>query len=232
MPPLAMPRNPPEDPIKSHPTRAEQLDILADLVADRAGAGDHVLDLGIGTGYVAGLILDRAPGIDLTGIDLKAESLDAARTALAGRVKSLDLVEGNLENLGDLAVPEGPYRAIYTVLTFHDLPDEAKAAVVRWSAERLAPGGALLILDRIRLHRPALFPLQVALWNRIERVYGSAMRSAPDFDSYLADMGERNRPARFEDYFEWLEDAGLAPGCLHLHGNIALFAGMRAPAGG
>ncbi|MDA0703680.1 MAG: class I SAM-dependent methyltransferase [Proteobacteria bacterium] len=227
MPPIEMPRNPPEDPIRSHPTRAEQLDILSDLVADRAGEGDRVLDLGIGTGYVARLILDKTPLISLTGIDLKAESLDAARETLAGRVKALDLVEGNLEDLADLDVPAGPYRAIYTVLTFHDLPDEAKIAAIRWSAERLAPGGALFILDRIRLHRPALFPLQIALWNRIERIYGSPMRSAVDFDSYIADMGERNRPARFEDYFAWMEDAGLAPSCLHLHGNIGLFAGMR-----
>lgn len=227
MPPFEAPRNPAEDPIKSHPTRAEQLDILSDLVADRAGDGDGVLDLGIGTGYVAGLVLDKTTRVHLTGIDLKPDSLAAAREALDGRARSLDLVEGDLERLESLAVPGARYRAIYSVLTFHDLPDTAKAAAIRWSAERLAPGGALLILDRIRLHRPALFPLQVALWSRIERVYGSAMRGAPDFDSYVADLGERNRPARFEDYFEWLEGAGLAAGCLHLHGNIGLFAGMR-----
>ena len=60
----------PSDPIRGHPTRAEQLDILASLVGDLAAPGDGLIDLGIGAGYVAGLVLDAAPGLHITGIEI------------------------------------------------------------------------------------------------------------------------------------------------------------------
>ena len=71
-----------DDPIQRHPTRAEQLDILATVLADTVPAGGRLLDLGVGTGYGAHLVLSRRPDLDLVGIDLKRESLDAAKINL------------------------------------------------------------------------------------------------------------------------------------------------------
>ena len=42
-----------DDPIGSHPTRGEQLDILASIVADNAAPEDRILDFGCGTGSVS-----------------------------------------------------------------------------------------------------------------------------------------------------------------------------------
>jgi tRNA (cmo5U34)-methyltransferase len=232
MTPFEPARNPPEDPIRGHPTRAEQLDILASLVGDLAAPGDALLDLGIGAGYVAGLILDSAPDVRITGIDINGEALEKARAALAPRARGLELIEANLESVDAVVLPAGAFRFAVSVLTFHDLPDDGKRAVITWAAERLAPGGHFLLLDRIRLPGRAQFPLQAAIWRRIERVYGSAMRSAEDYDAYLADLEAKNRPANFDDYMTWLAQAGLAPACLHLHGNIALFTGTKNEAGG
>ena len=39
-----------QDPIQRHPTRAEQLDILTDILASSVPADGRVLDLGCGTG--------------------------------------------------------------------------------------------------------------------------------------------------------------------------------------
>lgn len=233
MTPFEPAHNPPEDPIRGHPTRAEQLDILASLVGDLAAPGDALLDLGIGAGYVAGLILDKAPGLHIAGIDINGEALEKARATLGPRAGGLELIEANLESVNAVALSAGAYRFAISVLTFHDLPDEGKRAVIAWAAERLAPGGHFLLLDRVRLPGRAQFPLQAAIWRRIERVYGAAMRGAEDYDSYLADLEAKNRPATFEDYMTWLARAGLAPACLHLHGNIALFTGTKdASAGG
>ena len=67
-----------EDPIGSHPTRAEQLDILASIVADHAAPEDQILDFGCGTGYVAKLIFEKRSDLRFVGVDLKPESLEAA----------------------------------------------------------------------------------------------------------------------------------------------------------
>ncbi len=114
-----------------------------------------------------------------------------------------------------------------SALTFHDLPDGAKEKVIQAAARRLAPGGFLLLYDRVRLTEAALFPLQQSLWNRIEREFGVAMRTAESYGGYLADLGSDNRPAGLEEYFTWFRAAGLAPGCLHLHGNVALFGAAK-----
>ncbi|MFO0996005.1 MAG: class I SAM-dependent methyltransferase [Alphaproteobacteria bacterium] len=216
-----------DDPVRNHPTRGEQLDILASVIGDFLKPGDALLDLGIGVGYVARMILERARGARLVGIDMKAESLAKAREVLAPLTPSLSLIEGDLGAIESLAVPAGPYRAVVSVLTFHDLADEAKERLIRWSATRLGAGGTFFLLDRLRLDKELLFPFQVTMWERMNRVYGGSMRRADDFGTYLRDLGETNRPARFEDYMGWFTGAGLVPACLHLHGNIALFAAAK-----
>ena len=53
------------------------------------------------------------------------------------------------------------------------------------------------------------------------------MRDAPDYDGYVADLADNNRPASLDDYTRWFADAGLAMQVLHLHGNVALIGGAR-----
>ena len=71
-----------KDPIRSHPTRAEQLDILATVIADRAETDDRILDFGCGTGYVAKLILAKRVDVSIVGIDIKPDSFSEARRNL------------------------------------------------------------------------------------------------------------------------------------------------------
>lgn len=216
-----------DDPVRNHPTRGEQLDILASLVAAHARPGDAVLDLGVGVGYVARMVLSKRPDLRLAGVDLKPESLAKARETLAPLSPGVTLIEGDLGVIEAVAVPAGPYSCAFSVLTFHDLPDEGKRRLILWVAKRLSPGGVFLLLDRLRLDQPTLFPLQVALWDRMTRVYGGSMRRAETFDAYVADLGTTNRPARLADYMAWFAEAGLAADIVHRHGNIALLAAAK-----
>jgi len=219
-----------EDPIQRHPTRAEQLEILATVLDDTVPDGGRLLDLGVGTGYVAHLVLSRRPDLDLVGIDLKQESLDAAKINLpngSGGGRRY-FVQGDLNRLAEIALPHASYHAVMCALTFHDLADSAKQAVIRWVADSLVPGGRFVLYDRLRLTEAAAFPLQQSLWRRIARVHGTAMRDAEDFDTYVTDLGQTNRPAALEDYLTWFRAAKLSPAILHLHGNIALMSASKA----
>ena len=216
-----------EDPICSHPTRAEQLDILASIVADHAAPEDQILDFGCGTGYVAKLIFEKRSDLRFVGVDLKPESLEAAIKNLSPYGDRFDGFAGNLETLDEIGIPDGPYRFAMTALTFHDLPDEAKQGVISFAAKRLTPDGYFLLYDRLRLTEADTFPLQKSVWARIEREHGRGMRTSESFDQYEADIAPNNRPGRLIDYASWFADASLVMQVLHLHGNVALIGGAK-----
>lgn len=213
-----------DDPIGGHPTRAEQLDILVTVADAVLAPGDRLLDLGCGTGYLAHLLFQRRPDVGFVGLDRKGESLQAARERFGDRAR---FEEADLSDIGSVEVTGGPFKVIATALTFHDLDDAAKRSVIAWAAERLAPGGVFLLYDRLRLTASTLFPLQQAIWDRIERVHGRAMRSAPSFTEYEADLSLSNRPAALDDYSRWFTELGLEHQILHLHGNVALIAAAQ-----
>lgn len=214
-----------DDPIQRHPTRAEQLDIMASILADLARPGDRVLDLGCGTGYFQHLLAAKRDDLDVTGVDRNPDSLAAARARFGAERHRW--VEGDLSALDALALPHPRYRFAVTGLTFHDLDDGAKRAVIARVASLLETDGVFLLYDRIRLTEPALFDVQKAVWARLERVHGRGMRTAGDFAAYQADLAPNNRPASLGDYEAWFEEAGLAHAIVHLHGNIAVLAAAR-----
>ena len=220
-----------EDPIQRHPTRIEQLDILAEAMADAVRAlpegPGRILDLGCGTGYFPYRLSQKVTGMAYTAVDLSQDSLSAAQENLAGSGLEFRGVVGNLMEVGGIDVGAEPFDLVCTCLTFHDLTDDGKQAVFRWVAERLADGGYFFVYDRIRLTSEALFPLQRSLWRRIESVYGRGMRTAASFADYQADLGQGNDPAALADYLEWYEAAGFEAACLHQHGNVVLLAGRK-----
>lgn len=217
-----------DDPIGGHPTRGEQLDILVSAADAMLGSGDAVLDLGCGTGFLAHLLFEARADIRFIGVDRKGEALDAAR-ARFGKIHGARawFIEGDLTRIGSIEVDGGPFKVIATALTFHDLADADKRSVLAWARGQLAPGGALLVYDRLRLSAPSAFPMQRAIWRRIERVHGRGMRAAESFAAYEADLSDSNRPARLDDYVRWFAELGLEHQILHLHGNVALIAAVR-----
>ena len=213
-----------QDPIQRHPTRDEQLDILVSVLANMLPDGGRVLDLGCGTGYIDWMLLQRRGDLRLTGLDFKRDSLAEAAAALAAWPGQVELAEA------DLMLPAPLRAAAFTALVFHDLTDEAKQACIRATADKLKPGGAFLLYDRVRLAEAPCFPMQQSIWQRIEQKHVRGMRDAADFASYEADLASNNRPATLANYFEWLPAAGFSTQLLHLHGNVMLMGAVKASA--
>ena len=115
--------------------------IVADEVA-RACQGltsPRVLDLGCGTGALAGIILDEIPGCALVGVDLSANMVERAAERFDGRAK---VVVGDAEHL---PFRDSSFDVAYCNDSFHHYPDPALAAFQVWRA--LRPGGTFVIGD-------------------------------------------------------------------------------------
>ena len=216
-----------QDPIVRHPTRAEQLDILVSAIADTCPPVGRVLDLGCGTGYAGYLLAGKRPDLRFTGVDLSADSLAEAKANLTSFSSTPELVAADLSDLPQLAPVAGSFDAIWSALTFHDLEHRAKQALIGWMVRQVSDDGFVFVYDRVRVTQAETFPLQQAIWKRIESVHGAGMRTADSYAAYVDDLDRTNRPAPLADYFEWFADAGMTAQLLHLHGNIMLIAGAR-----
>ncbi|MCB0870078.1 MAG: class I SAM-dependent methyltransferase [Solirubrobacterales bacterium] len=99
---------------------------LYDALQDAAVAAvpfspDRVLELGIGTGQTASLLLDRFPEARITGLDSDPDMLFKARE-IADEV-ALARMEDPL--------PDGPWDLVLSVLSVHRLTDEQKQSLFR-----------------------------------------------------------------------------------------------------
>ena len=130
--------------------------------------GEHVLDLGTGTGIIPILLSAKTQGEHFTGLEIQEESADMARRSVAynGLEKKIEIVTGDIKEAGDLFA-----RASFDVVTSnppymnasHGLknPEDVKAIarhevkctledVIREGTKVLRPGGRFYMVHRPR----------------------------------------------------------------------------------
>ncbi len=124
------------------PGYAEQNRVLLEALAIPPGS-TRVADLGIGTGQLADLVLQRYPDATVVGLDLSQGMLDQAATNLRRFGDRIELVRADL---ADIAV-DGGFHAVIAGLSIHHLDDAGKQVLFTRVFEALEPGGMFLIRD-------------------------------------------------------------------------------------
>lgn len=148
--------------------------------------GDHVLEVGVGTGLNAMLY---PPTCRVTGIDLSASMLERARARVRRvRLRHVRLLEMDAANL---TFADGSFDRVYAPYLLSVVADPI--AVVREMHRVCRPGGTILILNHFRSARPIL--------SRIERAVSPltvhiGFKSDLDLPGLLAQTGLR--PASIE----------------------------------
>jgi tRNA (cmo5U34)-methyltransferase len=181
------------------------------------GPPRRVLDLGAGTGLLAGALARAHPQCELLLLDGSAAMLEQARGALGDRAQYL---------LGDLSaeLPAGPWDAVISALAIHHLEDPAKRDLFARVHAELSPGGVFVNAEQVAGAGPFFEHVYLA-WH--ERRAGELGASAEEWAGARARMAA-DRLATVEQQLQWLRAAGFADSdCLFKDHCLAVLVARR-----
>jgi tRNA (cmo5U34)-methyltransferase len=207
--------------------------MLLTLLTQHQPQGLRLLDLGCGDGIVSEMVLTRLPGSVIAGLDSSKPMLAAAEARLSAYPGRYALYERGMDDSTPLP-DRVPFDAAIGVQSIHHLTSAGKAALFRWVAGHLRPGGLLLLSDRIRLTSAALFPYIQALHDFAQQELGGPL--APAGFGYAAHLRAAERrgdlPDTVEDQLAWMQDAGFGEvTCFYRLNERAIFGGLLQPPG-
>lgn len=217
-----------ENPTRGNPTRPEQLDILLSLIEGLYQPEKTLVDIGIGSGIVEAMLLERIPEAQVLGIDGSPAMVELARERLKKFENQYDIVFQDLTKLEKASTPQGEFQIAFSIQTIHNIPDEHKIKALEWIYQLLEPGGWFLLMDRFAVTQEALFPAMFSLWQRLGRVYDTQINEGQTFTEHTVKISNsEDIPATVPQHLEWLEDIGFEAACLHLHGHRGLLVARK-----
>lgn len=121
---------------------------VAKLLKQRHAQGPyHLLDLGCGNARFLAPCLKTSPPASYDGVDLSVTALDEARTYLQGVSNTALHHQDMLQAIEDI---DSAFDIIFTGFAVHHLDVTAKQRLFHACAQRLAPGGQLIMVDVVR----------------------------------------------------------------------------------
>ena len=185
-----------------------------------SGRTPAVLDLGAGTGLLAGFVAAAVPDCHVTLLDGAPAMLEVA----SARLDAMGVAHRTV--VADLAdpLPGGRFDAVVSALAIHHLADEGKRRLFGYAYAALAPGGVFVNAEQVAGPTPELTGRYHEIW-----LAGCVAAGATGED--LAGAAERmayDLPATVEDQCAWLREAGFSDvDCFMKAWRFAVFGGTK-----
>jgi ubiquinone/menaquinone biosynthesis C-methylase UbiE len=133
------------------PERLELFDTIIQQINEASFPGSHIVELGIGPGYLAERLLEKISNITYEGVDVSSQMLDLASTRLAAYMSRIKFTKADLINEDWGEKVSQPVGAIISTWALHDLGSEENTMKVYQACYRLlADEGILLNGDFVK----------------------------------------------------------------------------------
>jgi SAM-dependent methyltransferase len=212
-------------------------DMIAAVVSTAPFALDRpikILELGSGDGLLAAALLSRFDRATLTALD----GSESMRSAAVARLRPF----GARARVGafDVAALDWWDRMfgadlVVSSLCLHHLSDAKKQYLYKAAAERLAPGGALLIADLVNPQHRAARSLAADRWDALAKQQADAIGAPGLFARFVDERWNHFRfpdpadqPSALMHHLVWLRHAGFAAvDCVWMDAGHAVFGGFK-----
>ena len=203
-----------------HPNRGKMADVAIDFLAACQPAPAHILDLGCGTGFVAGKLLARFDDVRVTALDGAQAMLDMSRVRLAAQASRLDLCRAEFGQIGKAGFAPGSFDAIFSAYALHHLSRDDKAALLARCRRLLKPGGWFFNADIVINPSDTIEDIMQSL--RAEGIVARArpgdarFADAAGTSAWLAQMeaAEGDQPLGMQEDLALYAEAGFARSAL------------------
>lgn len=219
------------------PRRSEMTTAL--VVAAPFAADDpiKILELGSGDGLLAAALLQRFPRASLTALDGSESMRREAAARLGAFGARVRVAPFDLPTLDWWDRMFG-VDLIVSSLALHHLNDAKKQYFYKAAAERMSPGGALLIADLIEPQHAAARAAAADRWDALARQQAESIGSPDLYQRFLDEQWNHFRfpdaadqPSALMHHLVWLRHAGFAAvDCIWMDAGHAVFGGFKQPA--
>ena len=200
------------------PHRAEQNALLTSLVPAEANQAFTAVDLGCGQGALSRALLARFPQCRVIGLDFSPLMLEAASANLAAFGDRFEARPFDLRQRDWLAELPDQVRCFVSSLAIHHLDGPGKRTLYRDLADRLGPGGALLLQDLIEPTTERTWRQYALMWDGYVKEHSIRVTGSLDFYHVFVHDGwnhfatpdlEFDMPSGLYEQFRWFDEAGL-----------------------
>jgi tRNA (cmo5U34)-methyltransferase len=220
------------------PQRGEQIATMVGLIPAQPDESFTVVELAAGGGALARAVLEAYPRCSCTALDGSSVMRAHLEQALAAYRDRLSVQPFALEEAGWLATLPRPLRCVVSSLAVHHLTGEQKRLLFQQLAQRIEPGGALLLADIVEPATPRVEQVFARQWDDATRAQSVALHGnlsayatfQADNWNYFTPAGkdEIDRPSPLLDQLVWLREAGFQHvDCFWLAAGHAIYGGYR-----
>ncbi len=205
---------------RSVPFYKECQQMVIDLALHFAQKKSTVYDLGCSTGTLLRHLVKAIPksnNIRFVGLDNSEAMLKKARGKLKGHLKRCELVEADLES--DFKLVDAGVVVMNYTLQF--LPPKRRAAMLKKIYKGLRPGGALILIEKVRGESDSLNDLFVEQYHTYKQNQGYSKLEIAKKREALEDVLIPLKPGKNRDllegagfrqvdiFFKWFNFAGF-----------------------